>query len=135
MAVRVPSKTGELDGPKWICEPTQLVTQESWLVYSVSSNSNAMIERVIHDDVSPPHCVIHTFDLHSQNRRKGQVLDFAQAVKNYSTFHHWGFGTPEEAAAYKETGNGKPIKTLAQTMEDLGHSDRRIDVFKIDCEW
>ena len=33
------------------------------------------------------------------------------------------------------TDNSVKFKTLAETMEALGHTGRRIDVFKIDCEW
>ena len=72
-------------------------------------------------------CEIHTFDMVKWNKRNG---DFAKALKGAATFHNWGLGTPEQAAAKPQT-----FKTLQQTMDELGHTNRTIDVFKIDCEW
>lgn len=80
---------------------------------------------------------IHTFDLIASNKRKG---DFKIALQPYSTFHHWGLGTKEQSDESKKTGNRRrrQFKTLQETMKELGHVGRRIDLFKIDCkgcEW
>ena len=63
----------------------------------------------------------------SYNRRNGHFKD---ALEGYSEFHNHGLGTEGQA-------NRKPdvFKTLKQTMEELGHTGRTIDIFKIDCEW
>ena len=60
---------------------------------------------------------------------------FADALKGYATFHNWGLGTEEQAAQHNRTGRGMKLKTLPETMEILGHTNRTIHVFKIDCEW
>ena len=54
------------------------------------------------------------------NHRNGH---FEEALRPYATFHNWGLSTEAQAA-----GNPK-FKTLAQTMEELGHAGRRIDIF------
>ena len=61
--------------------------------------------------------------------------NFTEALQGYSTFHQWGIGTEEQANAYKQRRKGHPVKTLAETMQELGHANRTIHVFKIDCEW
>ena len=75
---------------------------------------------------------VHTFDVDTSNRANGE---FAPRLEPYSNFHHWGIGTEQQAAAYAQTGVGPPFKTLQQTMEELGHVGRTIDIFKIDCEY
>ena len=62
----------------------------------------------------------------ASNKRNGV---FADALKPYSTFHNWGLGTEEQAKSSSQ------FKTLKQTMDELGHAGRTIDLFKIDCEW
>lgn len=127
-AQRIPT-TSEPDGPKWVCDPHRIAAQkDGCLVYSVGSNGNVDFERGIHDEISPD-CEVHTFDVIDSNKRGGRHLNFTTALKDYSTFHHWGIGTKEEAQKHKY------MKTLNQTMEALGHIGRRIDIFKIDCEW
>ena len=114
------------DGPKWVCDPHRIAKQKECLVYSVGSNGKAEFEKAVKEEIGD-HCEIHTFDLEDYNRRNGYFKD---ALKGYSEFHHWGFGTEEEAKKHPDT-----IKTLQQTMEELGHVGRSIDIFKIDCEW
>eukprot|EP00934_Nitzschia_sp_Nitz4_P000584 Nitzschia sp. Nitz4//scaffold18_size181773//16682//17599//NITZ4_001894-RA/size181773-processed-gene-0.39-mRNA-1//-1//CDS//3329539948//584//frame0 len=113
------------DGAKWVCDPHRLRNKPDCLVYSVGSSGEVSFERGIRDVVGK-HCEIHTFDIITYNKRRG---DFAQNLDGIATFHHWGLGT--EAQARK---NSDKFKTLAQTMEFLGHANRTIDIFKIDCE-
>lgn len=124
-AMRIPADS-ELDGPKWICDPHRLTEKKDCLVYSVGSNGNVMFEKGVKEEIGE-NCEIHTFDPVTQNRRNGV---FSEALKGYATFHPWAFGSEEEAKA-----NPNKVKTLQQTMEELGHMDRSIDLFKIDCEW
>ncbi|KAL9182363.1 hypothetical protein ACHAXT_013015 [Thalassiosira profunda] len=121
LARRLPSDS-MADGPKWVCNPHRLKRKKDCLIYSVGSNGKAEFEKAVYEEIGS-HCEIHTFDLAYQNKRNG---DFATALKPYSIFHHWGLG-PES--------DGAKMKTLQQTMEELGHMGRTIDIFKIDCEW
>jgi hypothetical protein len=114
------------DGPKWVCDPHRIAKKKDCLVYSVGSNGKVEFEQGIKEEIGE-HCEIHTFDVVDRNKRFG---DFASALKPFSTFHHWGIGTEAEAAAPNSR-----FKTLEQTMRDLGHTGRRVDIFKIDCEW
>jgi hypothetical protein len=125
LARRLPSDS-MADGPKWVCDPHRLAKKKDCLVYSVGSNGKNEFEKAVKDEVGQ-HCEIHTFDMVSYNRRNGHFKD---ALQGYAEFHDWGLGTEGQA-------NRQPnvFKTLNQTMHELGHSGRTIDIFKIDCEW
>jgi hypothetical protein len=151
MSRRVPS-TSQADGPKWVCDPHRLInnnnnnnnidnnnnntnnadnnidkkSSKSCLIYSFGSNGKSEFEQGI-KDVTQNSCEIHTFDMNTYNRRNGY---FNESLKGISTFHSWGLGT-EKQASY----NPNTYKTLKQTMDILGHTNRVIDIFKIDCEW
>jgi hypothetical protein len=114
------------DGPKWVCDPHRLRSKSDCLVYSVGSNGKPEFEKAVKEGIGS-NCEIHTFDMKRYNKRNG---DFASALEGYATFHHWGLGTEEEAQQ-----NPNRFKTLDQTIHELGHTNRTIDVFKIDCEW
>eukprot|EP00579_Thalassiosira_antarctica_P029416 CAMPEP_0202033584 /NCGR_PEP_ID=MMETSP0905-20130828/66124_1 /ASSEMBLY_ACC=CAM_ASM_000554 /TAXON_ID=420261 /ORGANISM="Thalassiosira antarctica, Strain CCMP982" /LENGTH=339 /DNA_ID=CAMNT_0048597491 /DNA_START=116 /DNA_END=1131 /DNA_ORIENTATION=- len=114
------------DGPKWVCNPHRIAQQKDCLIYSVGSNGKAEFEKAVIEEIGD-HCEVHTFDPVSYNKRNG---DFKEALHPYSTFHHWGLGTEDEAQR-----NPGRFKTIKQTMEELGHTGKTIDVFKIDCEW
>ena len=83
-----------------------------------------MFEKAVKDEIGD-HCEIHTFDLIGQNKRNG---NFAKALEGFATFHHWGL------APDGKDPNPR-FKSLQQTMKELGHEGRSIDLFKIDCEW
>ena len=117
---RIPSDSNG-DGPKWVCDPHRIAKQKSCLVYSVGSNGNVMFEKGMKEQVSQD-CEIHTFDPGTYNKRNG---NFAEALEGYAAFHNWGLDT--------ETNARGKMKTLQQTVKDLGHEGRQIDVFKIDC--
>ena len=119
-AQRIPSNSNG-DGPKWVCDPHRIAKQKSCLIYSVGSNGNVMFEKGIKEQISE-NCEIHTFDPKRQNKRNGH---FVEALKGYATFHNWGLDV--------KTNEGKKMKTLQQTVKDLGHEGRHIDVLKMDC--
>ena len=56
----------------------------------------------------------------SSNKRNG---NFEEALRPYSTFHNWGLGTEEESK------RNPSIKTIQQTMAELGHTGKTIDIF------
>jgi hypothetical protein len=107
------------NGPKWVCDPHRIAKQKQCLVYSVGSNGKAEFEKAVKEEIRQ-HCEIHTFDPVDYNRRNGYFKD---ALQGYSEFHHWGFGTEEQAKKDPNT-----TKTLTQTMEELGHVGRSIDI-------
>ena len=125
LARRLPSDS-KADGPKWVCQPHRLAQKKDCLVYSVGSNGKNEFEKAVKEELGE-HCEIHTFDMESYNRRNGHFKD---ALDGYAEFHNWGLGTEAQAKKNPDT-----FKTLKQTMEELGHAGRTIDIFKIDCEW
>jgi hypothetical protein len=134
MMRRVPS-TSQADGPKWVCDLHRLIDSNdndndndngSCLIYSFGSNGKSEFEQGI-KDVTKDSCEIHTFDMETYNKRNGH---FNESLKGISTFHAWGLGTIEQSNRHPQT-----YKTLQQTMDVLGHTNRTIDIFKIDCEW
>lgn len=111
--------------------PHRIAKEKDCLVYSIGSNGNVMFEKGVKEEIGQ-HCEIHTFDMTTYNKRNGH---FDQALKPYATFHAWGLGTQKQADHYAKTKKGPAFKTLEQTVQELGHAGRRIDIFKIDCEW
>ena len=127
---RIPSSSSG-DGPKWVCDPHRLKKKKDCLVYSVGSNGKVEFEKGIRDEIGT-HCEIHTFDLVNYNKRNGY---FAEALDGIASFHHWGLATLKHAERSARNLKGPSFKTLEQTMAELGHTNRTIDIFKIDCEW
>jgi len=148
---RLEAKVGVGDGSKWVCDPHRLKKQAKrrmdqyardaalpnqtscqeiefgCLVYSIGSNGDFRFEEGFHS-ILPNVCEIHTFDF----------TDYSSKVpKNKNIFfHHWGL-----KASYVESKVGRPdilpnqpFKTLQETIQELGHEGRPIDIFKIDCE-
>jgi len=64
--------------------------------------------------------LVSAFDPVSSNKRNG---NFEEALRPYSTFHNWGLGTEEESK------RNPSIKTIQQTMAELGHTGKTIDIF------
>jgi len=85
-------------------------------VYSVGSDNDFSFEEGVWLDVSPE-CEIHTFDPtigeEPSNLPAGNIH-----------FHPWGLAAQDNGTS----------KTLPSIVEELGHTAREIDVFKIDCE-
>ena len=98
------------DGGKWACDIESL--PKKCLVYSIGSNRDTSYEVAISSTLG---CEIHTFD----HTIAGWV---PPAIPKF-TFHPYGFGT-----------GGGQMKTLETIFQELGHKNRVIDIFKIDCE-
>ncbi len=111
------------DGGKWICDPhriTQKVKEGGeCLVYSIGSNNDFSFEESVHKDISPE-CEIHTFDFTDYS-------EGAKATGGKIIFHQQGIGMD------KKTPRGE-FKSVSRTIEELGHQNKVIDIFKIDCE-
>jgi Methyltransferase domain len=106
------------DGGKWVCDPHRLPA--TCLVYSVGSNGETSFEAAIRR--TAPQCEIHTFDPEPGYKR---VVE-----QSGSHFHAWGISH----ATTTNPHDNKAYKTLKETMAELGHTGRSVDIFKIDCE-
>lgn len=110
------------DGGKWICDP-QRIPDDSCLVYSVGSNGKFQFELAVLEHVSKD-CEIHIFDMVKYFRKNGKYHSIPKAAEaNDLIFHNWGIG--------KKYDN---MKTFKETIQELHHENKIIDVMKIDCE-
>lgn len=130
------------DGPKFVCgvdylreyyatkkqkqkENTENDNETKCLVYSVGSNNNILFEKAVTTHMDGL-CEIHTFDPTLQTPFVGDA---------YSTFHPWGLGKDgEKVKVKKPTAMEFTTQSVERIMEELGHTGRTIDIFKIDCE-
>jgi len=113
------------DGGKWICDPHRIAHQEDCLVYSVGSNNDFSFEQAVLDKIGP-HCEIHTFDFGNYQEGAGKLgFRLHQGVKLPAVnYHKIGLGAD----------NPPRFKSLKTVVNMLGHNNRTIDIFKIDCE-
>jgi hypothetical protein len=102
------------------------------LVYSVGSNGDFRFEEGLQAAL-PGVCEIHTFDFTNYTRKV--------PPGNNIFFHSWGLKPSyNETKVARSNGFGqmefkdKPFKTFQETIKELGHEGRPIDIFKIDCE-
>lgn len=104
------------DGGKWVCDPHRLSDKKDCLVYSVGSRGDADFEAAVQTDIGR-HCEIHVFDF-------GNYADKVQQQAPGAHYHQWGIGDKPS----------NKFKTLKETVKVLGHTNRTVDIFKIDCE-
>lgn len=113
------------DGGKWICDPHRIQQQvengKPCLVYSIGSNNDFSFENSVHKDVHSE-CEIHTFDF-------GDYSEGARQAGGNITYHRQGLANLD-----RDDGFGTRFRSLDSTIQDLGHQNRVIDIFKIDCE-
>ena len=100
------------DGGKWVCDPDQLKLRHDCLVYSVGSNGDFSFETEMKKFM--PHCEIHTFDKRLYS-----------CPNNTCTFHAVTFGDEIEP---------KESKRWQTIVQELNHTNRFIDILKIDIE-
>ena len=118
------------EGTKMMCAPQNFRHRGDCLIYSIGSAGNYRWE----DDVAKMHnyqCEIHVFDPADSFARPGDVEN-----KNIH-YHAWGIVSSydqESKSVVWPKGRGGGFKTFAQTLEELNHKDRIMDIFKIDCE-
>ena len=112
------------DGGKWVCDPhriTQSVNDGGrCLVYSIGSSNKFDFEEGVHKDIHKE-CDIHTFDF-------GDFAAGAKEAGGKINYHKQGMGND------RTDKSGNVFKSLSTTVQELGHQNRIIDVFKIDCE-
>ena len=106
------------------------------LVYSVGCGGKFHMEDGLIEMLGPE-CEIHVFDPGTNYTEKFPTKINARVNTH---FHMWGFHstyddnyTPFVLRGGKTTSDGVFL-TLDETVERLGHTNRTIDIFKIDCE-
>ena len=133
------------DGGKWICDPhrigrrvdAELRRPESGksrgcLIYSVGSDNDFSFEESVREEISPA-CEVHTFDPSIGAAPSNQP--------QWVAFHPWGVSSSSGAVAGTAHDGERNaamrtgvFMTLTEISAALGHSEREIDVLKIDCE-
>lgn len=118
------------DGPKFVCGVDVLAEKakkkKNCLVYSVGSNNDIRFEKAVHTYMNG--CEIHTFD--------PTMSDTPFVGGEYATFHPWGLGTDggSEGATMNQRKDDGERMSFQTVMEKLGHTNRTIDILKIDCQ-
>jgi Methyltransferase domain len=127
------------DGPKWTCDPHRLAQKPDCLIYSVGSFGIYLFEDGIvsllkensvksGDDSWFSNCEIHVFDPNQSYARKDD------AEMNNIHYHAWGLKSSYNTFDRGGFPESYEFLTFAEIRQRLGHENRRIDIFKIDCE-
>jgi len=119
------------DGPNFVCGANLIdsknshqradPSQQRCLVYSFGSKNQIAFEASVHKYLR--RCEVHTFE---------PTLDAPFVGGELSIFHPWGLG--EDGVEMKFDGYKFVSKSLSTMMSDLGHTNRTLDIPKIDCE-
>ena len=138
---------GRGDGPKWVCDPHRLVHQLDCLIYSIGSRGiyhfeDGMVSVLEANDPRrkmnakegretskyPPNCEIHVFDPSPEFARANDV------ERNNIHYHAIGLKSSYVPFQFGPFPTSYEFLTLPEIRQRLGHENRRIDIFKIDCE-
>ena len=119
------------EGTKFLCNPGRLVHEgkEDCLIYSVGCAGDFKFEDAM-SEMYDNACEIHIFDPADWTRKNDAKL------KNIH-YHAWGLASTYDTSSKSivwPKGRGGGFKTFPDTLELLGHQNRTIDIFKIDCE-
>jgi len=111
--------------------------KEACLIYSFGSMGKFEFESDIAALLDGAPCEIHVFDMGDYERK------IPIEYKHMIHYHKWGLKGSREQSQLRQGGlnSTKPdgsavytFHTLQETIDILGHNNRIIDVFKIDCE-
>ena len=91
------------------------------LIYSVGSAGNFQFEEGLQEILGKDDaCEIHTFDFGDFQGKKPDDQNMH--------YHQWGLKSSTDKSKSRQ------YRSLEEIVEELGHQDRTIDIFKIDCE-
>mmetsp|Transcript_2090 Transcript_2090/g.5624 ORF Transcript_2090/g.5624 Transcript_2090/m.5624 type:complete len:366 (-) Transcript_2090:524-1621(-) len=113
------------DGGKWMCD-LHIIEERAknrnspCLIYSIGSNNDFRFEEAIHERL--PDCEIFTFDPTVMSH------NLSSSLPPFVQFRHWGLKGDDTFE------RGMQFYRLDTIMDKLGHTDREIDIFKIDIE-
>jgi hypothetical protein len=99
-----------------MCNINALRDKRDCLIYSIGSNNDFSWEEGV--KARAPNCVIHVFD---------HTVANASNKPHNVFFHRWGLSEVD-------SNRNPTLKSLSEISKALGHKDKRVDVFKIDCE-
>ncbi|CAF1149179.1 unnamed protein product, partial [Didymodactylos carnosus] len=99
------------DGGKWVCDVHHIQSKPTCLIYSFGSNGDFSFENAIKSVL--PKCEIHTFD-----------MGVYHCPPNVCTFHQAKLGD----------GLDGTTKSLEMIINQLNHTQREIDILKVDIE-
>jgi hypothetical protein len=128
-------RVGGGEGTKFLCYPHRLIERaedkkkKDCLIYSVGCAGDFNFEDAMSIKYNKE-CEIHVFDP-ADWTRKGDVEN-----KNIH-YHPWGLVSTYDKTSKSVVwpkGRGGGFKTFQESLELLGHTNRVIDLFKIDCE-
>lgn len=125
-------RVGSGEGRKFICYPHRVVRKErndECLVYSIGCAGDFYFEDAISAKYGNK-CEVHVFDPANWERE-------GDAKNRNIHYHAWGLQSTYDNVSKSVVwpkGRGGTFKTFQETIEILGHKDRVIDLFKIDCE-
>ena len=116
---------------KFVCNPQRLAyagKKSGCLIYSVGSAGDFSFEDAIFN-LHGRDCEIHVFDT-ANWERSGDV------EKKNIHYHTWGLLSTYDSSKSVVWPKGRKggFKTFPETLDLLGHRNRTIDVFNIDCE-
>ena len=130
---------GRGDGPKWVCDPHRLAQQPDCLIYSIGSAGiylfeDGMVDMLKANDPTSsksstwlPNCEIHVFDPNPIYERD---KDAERSNIHYHAIALKSSRLPDRQQSWTK----KEYLSLKGIQQRLGHENRRIDIFKIDCE-
>jgi hypothetical protein len=138
---------GRGDGPKWTCDPHRLIEKPDCLIYSVGSRGvyrfedgiiNILRENYMQSATTAttttivngwfPNCEIHVFDPNPMYKRDNDP------IQRNIHYHAIGLKSSYQSFDYGPFPKSFEFLSLQDIQQRLGHTDRRIDIFKIDCE-
>ena len=121
---RVGRKFG--DGGKFVCGSRKYFTSKPCLVYSVGSDGDFNFEESIRSKFG---CEVHVFD------PTGDVLSYERTAERIGAhFHPWGLGPARSQILNQVSNSMNDLLPLNEMRSVLGHSARKIDILKVDCE-
>ena len=117
-------------GGKWLCNPRNIAIASAdrvqnrgnaCLVYTSSANLNEFqFERELLDTIGP--CEIHVF-------HPNDIDQTASIPPTGVQYHPWGFKPSSNADIHDPQ-----LKTIQETVKELGHEGYTIDLLSLDCQ-
>lgn len=126
---RIGGTADNKEGTKFMCAPENFNHRGDCLIYSIGSAGDFKWEDAV-AELHSQQCEIHIFDPADWSRP-------GDAENKNIHYHSWGIASSydtESKSVVWPKGRKGGFKTFQETLRELGHEDRTMDIFKIDCE-